>query len=278
MEPIALDRPAGPAAERQPFFIVGPGRSGTTLLYELLRAHRSVALTNEAHLASFFHLCWALGSLATGAEAYVDSEHGRHRITNPVAQPYRPKLMDVYFRGVRGMMERFYAETFPDREFTHWGDKCPSTQPDVLDLLVKAFPSARFVALIRDPRDWVVSNRAASRWKESFADRPLDDLIDAWNAEWAHWCERPSTLLLRYEDLLGDSEATLRRTLEFLGLDSDPACAEALADRDRFRARSSTTASAEASVGRARQELDAEESRLIETGCAAGLKALGYPV
>ena len=36
---------------KQPFFILGSGRSGSTFLYHLLSAHPQVALTNEANLA-----------------------------------------------------------------------------------------------------------------------------------------------------------------------------------------------------------------------------------
>ncbi len=42
---------------RQPFFIVGTGRSGSTLLQRLLAAHPRIALTNEGHVADFLYYC-----------------------------------------------------------------------------------------------------------------------------------------------------------------------------------------------------------------------------
>ena len=48
---------------KQPFFIVGLMRSGTTYLYRLLADHPKIALTNEARVADFLTFCCRLAGI-----------------------------------------------------------------------------------------------------------------------------------------------------------------------------------------------------------------------
>ena len=90
----------------------------------------------------------------------------------------------------------------------------------------RALPEARFVHLIRDGRDVALSQR----------ERVIDDedvtmaaMAERWQRRIAAAREgaaevKPGVYLeVRYEDLVGDTETTLREICEFIGLDFDPA-------------------------------------------------------
>ena len=106
-----------------------------------------------------------------------------------------------------------------------WGDKTPKYSLHMTDL-EQALPEARFIHLIRDGRDVALSRarmvegrgdppppptRVARRWK-----RRIHEAREM-SRDVTHYME------LRYEDLVTDTEPSLRRVAEFIELDWDPA-------------------------------------------------------
>jgi hypothetical protein len=97
-----------------------------------------------------------------------------------------------------------------------WGDKTPAYMGD-LPLLATLYPQARFVHLVRDPRDCVLSTQ------EAWGNTPLRTA-----QEWADRVRRcraggaslgPSRYHeLRYEDLVGDVRGRLAEVFDFLGV------------------------------------------------------------
>jgi hypothetical protein len=102
-----------------------------------------------------------------------------------------------------------------------WGDKSPRYAVN-MPLIKRTLPEARFIHLIRDGRDVALSalkgrdprpekvEVTARRWKRRLA-----------RARGA--AERVPYIEVRYEDLLTDTEAQLRRICEFTELAWDPA-------------------------------------------------------
>ena len=100
-----------------------------------------------------------------------------------------------------------------------WGDKSPSYVHH-LTLIKTLYPTARFIHIIRDVRDYCLSinkawgknmPRAAQRWAEG---------VQAAHAAGVKLKE--DYLELHYEDLLIKTETVLRRTCTFLGVDFNP--------------------------------------------------------
>jgi hypothetical protein len=96
--------------------------------------------------------------------------------------------------------------------------------PEIQELL----PEARFIHVVRDPRDVVSSLLAASRtWGVGWAPRRSTKAVSMWieyvrTATTALKCISPRQLLeVRYEKLLASPESTLRDVAEFLALQWD---------------------------------------------------------
>jgi hypothetical protein len=82
------------------------------------------------------------------------------------------------------------------------------------DAILRAFPAAKIIVIVRDPRDVCCSLK-----------RRMGSLrvgIERWDQDNRHALEllkRPNSFKLRYEDLIADPEATLDQLCRFLGLE-----------------------------------------------------------
>lgn len=103
--------------------------------------------------------------------------------------------------------------------------------------LFRKLPS---VSIIRDPRDVMVSRYHLIRDKRGESEEPFDRFIrdgrhglESWFKHFVSW--RPhSTLVLRYEDMLGDPHREFGRLLDTLGVDRRDVLDEAIV-RSSFR-------------------------------------------
>ncbi len=102
-----------------------------------------------------------------------------------------------------------------ERQKSRWGDKTPFYISD-LDVLRRVFPHCRVVHLIRDGRDVAVSQRKVS-WASSNSVRIAEDWL--WKVTLAHKIGNvmgDDYLEIRYEDLILETERTLREICDFL--------------------------------------------------------------
>lgn len=266
---------AGP----QPLFVVGTGRCGSTLLYELLHAHPRVVMTNEARLVDFLYFVNAFAA----QPAYDLAEHGLYRpvqLHGLVGREYVETFAAVVRDHTGPLLVDFYRRQFPGVDFAYFGDKLPRAEAAGAFSLL--FPGMRCFTLARDPRDVACSLRDYTKRPEVQAGDPffrIDDLA-AWCTQWAGLyggCldHMPGNLLLRYEDLVQHPERELRKAMAHLGLEVDPAQLDWSA-REATRRGHATTASAAASVERWRRDLPAEDLATIERICGPVMHRCGY--
>jgi hypothetical protein len=216
----------------RPVFVIGCPRSGTTMLQLMLHSHGRIAVPPETRflIPAYFR-----------RRLYGDMRDAENRrglaewIATDKATKFAELRIDraAYVRGavegpgslgsVTGEAFRAYAERFGK---PRWGDKRPSYVRHV-DVLLRLFPDAQFVHLIRDGRDCVASLKempwftldvfhAIAIWSEA-VDRGRRD---------AERLPSDSYYELRYEDLTTDPEAELIKLCGFLGEKFDPAMCE----------------------------------------------------
>ena len=210
----------------RPVFVVGPPRSGTTLLRVQLCRHPDLWVLTETHLLDLwstrhpglrdgdpgaFAAYWeaftateAFGYLELDADAVAARVHadGRHRAVDVLAS--------------------MLAEAADTRGVPRVGEKTPDHAHHVGTLL-EAFPDARVLWLLRDPVATVASELALDRdWASdvpAVAARRWADGVTALEG----WRHDPRVAVVRFEELVGAPEATLRRTCDHVELDWDPA-------------------------------------------------------
>ncbi len=248
-------------------FIIGPPRSGTTLLARLLNAHGSILMTNETAVFLFF--CESIRRSKRGVRAGILWGKDYHELWS-----------EHLSRAARPMIEAFY-EDIARREgregLRYWGEKHP--HHDVcMDFLLDLYPESRFIYTLRDPRDSICSICEMNRWP--FA-RGLDVWLKMSTRYGATLEELDPTRLyhIRYEEIVEDSEREMGRLLAWLGLEMDRGLREAV---QRYRTRDAhdrlkTPLDFKTrSVGRWRRELGPEELQLVDRELQGFLELHGY--
>jgi hypothetical protein len=179
-------------------------------------------------------------------------------------------------------VRRVYALYAEAHGKTRYGDKTPPFLMH-LPMLAQEFPEARFVHLVRDGRDVVLSLR-----EQRFAPSSFAGAAEYWAGRVSRARQAGERLgpdryrEVRYEDLVSDPERELRRLCEFLDLDFRP---EMLAYRQEDLARIPLTERMKASgaarppgpSGRDwRSQMTPRQLAVVEAVAGEELEAFGY--
>lgn len=295
-----------------PVFVVGSGRSGTTLMRSLLSAHSRIAIAPETHFMKWAEKRGGLevpGQRAFGDlwEAYmtssrffdlgVEAEHCRE-----IAE----HLGSTSTRNAFGAMLIAYAER---AEKERVGEKSPS-HVRYLAPLLEWFPEARVVVMSRDPRAVVASklrNPWVTRHLTPFSIREgllvgsrlhrvvheADDWVATYEGTVPVWAEDRRVQVVPYEKLVQDPEGVMRSVCAFLGETFEPAMlterteetvpppsggapdAKLDAWGQTHYAKTLRPVSAK-SLEKWRDELSEAEVAIIEGRCRQGMRTAGY--
>jgi hypothetical protein len=214
--------PAAGVSADGPVFIVGAMRSGTTLLRLMLNEHPQLAIPAESHFVSAlfrrFDAETTLGTdeiedavaIVAGTEEWQrDYAHDAEALRTAIgAGPMSlAELVDRVFR----------LETAPSGK-PRWGDKTPAYLFRVDDL-ARCFRESQIIAIVRDPRDVYLSLRSKgwvgeTPWDIARYLRRCDALVDRWTAT----LPRDRFTVVRYEDVVLDTDRTLHGLCGYLGM------------------------------------------------------------
>jgi tetratricopeptide (TPR) repeat protein len=211
--------------DRSPIFIVGLPRAGSTLLEQILASHSKVEGTME--LADIPRL--------------VHTLQGREDIESKTRYP--AILEDLTAEQCKRFGEKYLADTAVYRSgkpdgtsgevpygVPHFIDKMPNNFRH-LGLIRLILPNAKIIDARRAPVACCFSNfkqlfASGQEFTYSMEDiaryyRTYVELMAHWNAVLPGWI-----LKVQHEDVVNDLEGSVRRILDFCGLDFEPACLE----------------------------------------------------
>jgi len=170
----------------RPIFIVGCPRSGTTLLRDLLRSHPNLTLPPESQLIPRFYR--AYGDPSSDREAWL---RARRILHNPRIASWGISTSEAEFAGCRSfsrVIRRLFEVWAAKEGKPRWGDKTPHYVRH-LPLILRLFPEAQVIHIIRDGRD------AALSWiRAGFEPRNLYVAARMWN-DWVAKGRRDGALL-----------------------------------------------------------------------------------
>jgi Sulfotransferase family len=267
-----------------PLFVVGCHRSGTTVLRRVLSTHPAIWLAKETQYLAFrdwrdedWHAARTPGEMAEHV-AFAD------RFLGATGWTERPTAEAFAQSGAPPTFAAFYAwlctlEAPAGRALRFWGDNTPR-YVSLIPQLNRAYPDARFLHVVRDPRDvvrsalevWFGGNTAltaAEEWVERVgaglaAQQLLGDRLK----------------VVRFEDLLRDPTATLRSVADWLGVEDgfrpdDPGQDGARIAEQGHLTRVATPLDPTV-IGRWRDDLSRRQVEQIEQVCQPFLLAFGY--
>lgn len=222
----------------QPVFIVGAPRSGTSVFTWSLGQHPNLLPLEEtnwlAEAAVGLGSAHAIGSLR-GELSHLSAAG----VELPPFMEECGKTFDAICRerpkdppGARSAAFARIRSAADPKE--RWVDGTPENSLNIYGLCL-LFPAARFIHLVRNLDDVVRS--LANFSATGAADVPVNKAYKKWLScvsacEVAERALGPEQVLrVRYEDLVAQPEATLQRTLRFLGEEFSPDCLLPLQER-----------------------------------------------
>jgi Sulfotransferase family len=272
----------------QPIFVVGCPRSGTTMLQLMLHAHPRIAIPPETRfLLNVYGERREFGDLQVAANRralarrIVDRQETRFCDLGLDAEDVVARITagPGTLGSALGTIFQRYAARFGK---PRWGDKRPAYLHNI-DILLRLFPDAQFVNIVRDGRDCVASLKEMS-WhrKDIYATvaawaRAVDDARRAARRLGPHqWHE------VRYEDLVADPHGRLAALCAYLGEMYDPAMAQPSAVAEvavpTFKTWHALTRAPVTTrrVQSWQTRLDSDEIALCEAALGSRLVAAGY--
>ena len=211
------------------FFVCGAPKSGTTWLQKALDAHPEIVCAGEGHFADRF---------AVGLSQLFSEYHKHQQVvaTNVYeGHPYyRPAAKNDFDFLVVSFILNSFSRLKIDSGTSILGDKTPANV-EHMNSLRRLLPDAKFVTIVRDGRDVLVSqfkhaarvNRATGVIQDM--ERFLLENTRIYAERWVRAVKSadefgvkfPDALhVVRYEDLKSDFAVTFAGVLEFLGAEA----------------------------------------------------------
>jgi hypothetical protein len=278
------------AVEIKPFFIVGSGRSGNTLLRRILLSHSELYIPPETYVLGrsirtfrqnngmrWKDLVYLTLSLFEFHPEFGTFECSLRPLANDLKQIPSGSRNLAY---ILDSLYRYHAET-KGFQLSRWGDKTPLNVFD-LPILNKVFPKAQFIHIVRDGCDVVESYlrsgiytdllSAGKRWSNSV--RAFRDFSR----------KHPSScFVIRYEDLVLSPHDTIQGVCDFLQVEFEDQMLDSeelsglMGDVDMHshhkRVGGKITSSR---IGAGRESLSAEEKQVLSELIDTDLVQLGY--
>ena len=272
-----------------PFFIVGSGRCGSTLLRVMLASHSQLTIPPETWflipLVKRFSVNRALSaieidravSMMTGDYRWPDMKFDAEEFRRQVSKLREPR--------VRDLVEVVYGRHMTLEGKVRWGDKTP-VYIDILPELARMYPESRFIHLVRDGRDVAKSFKATGwdsggRWLHDNTREWIKAIRLHWRWTGSEFCDR--IMLVRYEDLLLEMEPTLRKICAFIGEEFEPGMLaweskvdEQVPAREQVRHTKLKLRIGSEGVARWKHEMTAREIFVCEAFMGQHLSRLGY--
>jgi len=277
-----------PGSDNTPFFVLGAARSGTTMLRLMLNRHSRLAIPFESHFLRqiFVELPSDRPLEAQEADRMADLVTGEKnfRTWHLDANRVRQELVRLAPSTLALLVDALFRMEIAESGKPRWGDKTPLYYACWRQLM-GLFSGSKLVHIIRDGRDvsrslekvgWhgPTGYHRARYWQQ--------------RVEMAHDAARElgpeRNLMIRYEDLVLETRATLAAVCKFLGETYEPKMLDFfedagahISDIDGNVHGKLGRAPRPEDVGRWRREMSLVRQIQFEAVAGNSLRAMSYP-
>lgn len=209
---------------KPPIFLIGSGRSGTTLLMKILNSVPDIMIYGEHG-----------GFLKQIADAYFMNKNDKDIIEH-ISKEEPPKLVFKHkyimkigyswlnWYGKKTIKYNFkkFIESFFNpkalKKSVHWGFKeiryCNNDQ--VIEMLIDIYPNAKFIFITRHPMDVIASQLAMGKWGG------FDEILATWKTQNHHMSEflsnnQSNCFNIEYKDMIKQKSGKLEELFNWLG-------------------------------------------------------------
>jgi hypothetical protein len=259
----------------EPFFVGGLSRTGKTLMCSLLASCPNIAIPSkdESNLWSFFYRQYGDLSQRDNFERCLAAmlRYRGVRILNPNPDRIRKEFWkdEPSYARLFALFHGHYAEQLGR---PRWGVQSVCVEP-YTDLIFAAYPGAKMIHMIRDPRDRYVAQittRRSRGWRK-VAIATANWLYSVGLAK-RHQGRYPQRYkVVRYETLVSQPEETLCDVFAFLNEDYTPV-RSMLSSAPRYKNQDVSAAF----IGRFRQVMSRRELAFVQAYTKQGMIAHNY--
>jgi len=272
-----------------PIFILGCGRSGTTLLRLMLNSHSRIGIPGETWYFTDLHADRA-------AIASWPSVAWRDRLTQRIAESSVFPQLGVSRESLRKQLESLTRDEWPSvvasanlafactEHKARWGDKTPGYVRS-LPVIKELFPDAKILHVIRDGRDVVLS--FLEQW---FGPSGILEGADYWRTDVERGRRDGPRIFgasyheIRYERLVAEPEHVLREICNAIGETYEPAMLKYhesahryVIDEQRWHEQTKSAPTRDR-IERWRHQMSRNDQALFELAAGQLLRDLGYPL
>lgn len=207
---------------KNPIFIVGGGRSGTSVLVQALGKHKLIySFKGEAPFIT------DIGGMVYNLEYASEREINYYKNSLRVSHSYiydnlRRLSYESVFGKKYGLMRML--KDMVHREFNPVTKKfwCAKTFPNenVAKGLVKIYPSAKFILIHRNGIDVVHSRTQFPGFRDLDFRRQCEEWAHSGN-DFAYLFEHESAVTIKHEDLIDDPHAVFQKICKHIGIEYD---------------------------------------------------------
>tara|TARA_R110002074_G_scaffold173817_2_gene336655 strand:- start:756 stop:1700 length:945 start_codon:yes stop_codon:yes gene_type:complete len=265
-------------------FIVGVGRSGTSLLQSMVAAHRQIVMMPETSfvrrylVGSIFSKAQQLTSIEIQRDPYIKRWEADHGIELERLHKGTVWAKEFYLSVVNSYAAKGCINA---PEFV--GEKDPKMVEN-LSHLETIFKDYKVIHIIRDPRDVILSkNKAEWSKRQSLVKKLVANSSQLRIAELFKKKSPNMMLEVRYEDLISNPEFVLKDICKFLTIDYDPNMLDFQGQANKLIAKDEISWKRETigpllsqNSSKWRTEMPVETCCLIEACCAKAMTNGGY--
>lgn len=268
----------------KPIFIIGVGRSGTTLIQSMLNAHQDIAFTPETHFIRNFIV-----------ELDINPED-EHILRKKLVNDENLKRLDIKIDEIcdelidenEFTLQNFYNELlyryakYKNKKYI--GEKDPKNT-EYLPIIKRLFPDAYVINIIRDPRDVMVS-RMKAEWSR---DRYFLNHVLTYREQIKKGIKDGNKLFgnnyheLHYENLIEDPEKVSKDVTKFLDIQYDnnmlyfnKKADEIIKGKEKKWKENCFKSILSSNKNKWKDKLDKKKVLLTETGCKIAFEKYHY--
>lgn len=264
------------------FFIVGSGRNGSTLLATILNAHKDVVIPPEqfvlpyAIIRRYIFFFWTSNKWINNVKSLISNPQKTIKWDIDVSNIHS-NWKDVPF--IFNNIFNTYKDS-SNSSSKIWGDKSP-LNTNFIKYIYPEFPDAKYIFLIRDPRDVALSYRrylgsdsfkfGIWKWRDSVR-------------SYEYLSKRTDVLLVKYEDLVELPNNEISRITDFLNLSKDDSISKYKVSAEKMGVEEDTHHQnlrkpiSSRSVGKWKNELSEKDVSCFTLNIKIEMKRFGYDI
>lgn len=211
-------------------FIIGSPRSGTTWVQKILASNENIVTAQESEIFTTF-----IGPIIMNYYRQLNNPSGRGGTGLPCYWTIDElhELLRQVFYGMLGQTGQYDGSKL-------FIEKTPS-HALVVDKIALVLPRARFIHIVRDPRDVVSSLIAASKdWGKNWAPSNVLKAAIVWKRhvnsadQFLTQVPQRQKLLIRYENLKTDTLKHIIKMFSFCGIEMTDVEAQRIEEKSRL--------------------------------------------